>query len=86
MRGGEIHGARPEMVGAFFGGGPRGGGMQIGVADDGEVVAIGRERLQRLAELEIGALLGGRPVMLLRAFAGAAGGAVHHFDAAQSAA
>ena len=56
MRRGQIHRARPEMVRAFFGGGPRGGRMQIRIADDGEVVAEWLQRLQRLAQFEIARL------------------------------
>ena len=69
------------MVGSLFGGRPGGGGAQVGIADDGEIVAELLERLERLSELEIGARLRWRPIMFICAVGRAAGGSVDHLDA-----
>jgi hypothetical protein len=84
VRSGEVYGAGTKMIGALFGGRPGGGGMKVGIADDGDVIAQAGQRFQRLREFEAVAFLGGRPIVLLGSFTGAAGGTMHHFDAGQA--
>src|ERR1700681_2688222 len=84
MRRSKVNRARPEVVGTLFRGGPGGRRMKVGIADDGEMVAIRRERLERLAEGKVAARLFRRPVMFVAAFTRGAGRAMHHLDAAQT--
>ena len=58
--------------------------MEVGIADDGQIIAVGRKRLQCLAHLKIAADLFRRPVMFVRAFARASSGAVDHLEASQA--
>ncbi len=72
------------MIGAFFGRRPGGGGMKIGIAHDSNVLAKRFQRLQSLAEFEIAAFVGRRPVVLLGAVSSAPGGSMDHLDACQA--
>jgi hypothetical protein len=86
VRGGEEDRAGTKMIGASFGRRVRFGRPGVGAADDREVVAKRREGFERIREIEIATVLLRAPVMLARAFVGASGGAVHHFNACQAAA
>jgi hypothetical protein len=68
------------MIAADFRRRERFGVVHVGVADDGQEVAIGLERCQAgWREVEAAADLRRRPQVLLEPEVGAAGAAVHHF-------
>ena len=85
MRLGQEHRARAEVVRADFRQRERLGVPDVGVADDGQVVAERFERRQRAgAEVERGADFRRRPEVLAQAELGGAGRAVHHLDRRQA--
>ena len=86
VRLGQEHGARPEMIAADLGQRERLGIADVGVADDGEVVAVGVDRAQRIVrnEREITARRRRREEMLAGADVVAAGQAVDFLDADQA--
>jgi hypothetical protein len=82
---GQEHRRRAEVIAADLGRGERLGVVDVGVADDGQVVAVRFERCERRRrEVEARAGSGRRPQVLLGAESGAAGGAVHHLHRDQS--
>ena len=74
-------GAGPEVVAADLGRGERLGHAHVGVADDGQVLAVGLERAQGAgAEVEVAPGLGRGPQVLGASPRVGAGRAVHHLD------
>ena len=86
MRRGQEHGARAEMVRASFRWSESIRLARVRAADNREVIAKGRERLQRIREFEAGPLLRRTPVVLARADLRATCRSVYHLDARQTAA
>ena len=84
MGAGEVDGGRSRVVRAFFLRVPGARAVQVGIADDRDVFAIGLQRHQGRGEFEIGAFFGRRPVVQFAAGAGASGGAVHHLNGAET--
>ena len=81
---GEEDGARAEVVAADLVGHSRLGHPHVGVADDGETVAVGLEWKQRTGgEVEVAARRLGGPQVLGGAPLVAARGSVHHLDGHQ---
>lgn len=78
---GEEGGAGAEVVAADLGGIESLGVPHVGVADDGEVLPVGLEGLERGGrEIEVAADRGRGPQVLLDADGGAARRAVDHLD------
>src|SRR5262245_64081992 len=84
MRGRKVDRARTEMIRAFLSRLIGRGRVKVSVRYDGDVFAIGRQRLKAVAELEISAILLRRPVMLHRSLSRAAGRPMDHLYATES--
>ena len=85
MRLGQEDGAGPEVVAADLGGRKRLGHPDVGVADDGQVLAVRLQRAERArAQIEVAACRGRSPQVLRAAPGVGAGGAVHHLHADQT--